>query len=1366
MKKLYSSTRSSSLVPGTSIGAYVLGRLIGQGGMATVYEATIRGIGKRVALKILHTDLARQPEMAERFINEARSASQVSHPGLISIFDCGGTEDGFLFIAMELLEGVSLEKYIQQREHLSCSESTAIGRQIASALDAVHAHGVIHRDLKPANVFLVEDQESHLGRRVKVLDFGIAKLAQSVANANRALTRAGVVMGTPDYMSPEQWRDLPNITAKADVYSLGIILFEMMVGVPPFSGSDYQLMHDHFHRKPPAPRDMAPWITTELSELIVRMLKKDPLDRPTMNEVREVLRVQAVSQSVETAPARGEKKALVPRKRDSGRVLPQGPALARPAATPAAAPAVRAVASSGRPGARDIDELLKQYDFLRPLIESPGAEDRSSLEELVTRFQASGQDSFVQYLSSQGIVSAEIARMITAVQKGYVKVDLKALISAQQLRGTLSQRDVQGQAPPPAPSSGKQSPSRSRQPTPLPYRATVAQLDPGTAIADAAASQLVAITSEHVAAPAPAPSPRFARAAAPAVAGAGLRGTPLTALPRPEAAHAGFSSATSGRHAAASARAADAALGPGTSAVRAAAPRRTAAPSRPESPSPVASHVSVSVSAPELLSAPKATPRAASIFAPTGASPPLSAFVYAFVSAAVARPAPAPVSDESAPRPAAPAVAPPAAPLQLAAAPAPSSPEPPAPREPAPSPAQSAAEPPAPAADPAPAAASDPVPAVCAAGDTDSRTELPAAPAPAPEPATAAAPELPSELLTAAEPLTPPATALPAPEPATAAAPDLPSAPAPIPAAEPLTPPAPAAPLPPPVSDAPPQAQAAAAVEPGAAPVSFVGVEKESAAPASRSAVQSPLQSGPGTTSAMDLIPISICMCICTCGDAAVCVCRCTCGLPATLDAAAAPGAAPPELETPQGLPTAAAPDARTAPHADELEVHVGAHVGPYRVLSVPIRNERHLRFDTYSEQLQRSAVMYVYPQNRLPAGPESADRFAEATQALTRLQHPGIARVLDAGTVGTRPFLVYEPAGELSLDRLLDCMGALRMQRLAHLGLLAGEALGAAAAAGLSHGELRLDCIGYRRDGSVRILGLGARGLVERLCPPAAGDAAALPDALPTATPGAWSAPEQLARDSCADTQGDMYSLGAILYAAATGHAPQTAALRSRTRHGGSQSAAQNQLEGYGVPAPIAQVIARYMAPEASERYPGWDEATRALQEAVSKSSGALRDVSSQSLLALPAEIEPEEELTFQPERVPVTAPAPEPAPGSASDSDSERAEPAPSPDEATESTPPQWLHRVARPLLPLEEERFAAEAEAPCSAAEDARNTGDTRDERFATDEVFFFRPRRDGLVRRRPLRAIATPQEKVLYSALFASVIWFLIYLLQRH
>ncbi|MBL8633224.1 MAG: serine/threonine protein kinase [Myxococcales bacterium] len=133
---------------GTSVGSYVIQRFIGQGGMATVYEAINQDIGKKVALKILNIDLAQQPDMAQRFVNEARSASKVAHPGLISIFDCGKTGAGIYYIAMELLEGLSLERYIESRGHLGNEECIAFGRQTASALAAVHRHGVVHREQK------------------------------------------------------------------------------------------------------------------------------------------------------------------------------------------------------------------------------------------------------------------------------------------------------------------------------------------------------------------------------------------------------------------------------------------------------------------------------------------------------------------------------------------------------------------------------------------------------------------------------------------------------------------------------------------------------------------------------------------------------------------------------------------------------------------------------------------------------------------------------------------------------------------------------------------------------------------------------------------------------------------------------------------------------------------------------------------------------------------------------------------------------------------------------------------------------------------------------------------------------------------
>ena len=208
--------------PGTTVGDYALVRFIGQGGMATVYEAVNPQSGQRVALKILHDELARQPEMAERFVNEARSVRTVSHPGLISILDCGRTESGCYYIAMELLEGLSLEKYLEQRGHVADADAIEIGCQIAGALVAVHQYRIVHRDLKPANIFIVDDDSAPGRRRIKILDFGIAKLTRPAPFASRSLTRIGTVLGTPHYMSPEQWRDLPSITTSSDVYSLGV----------------------------------------------------------------------------------------------------------------------------------------------------------------------------------------------------------------------------------------------------------------------------------------------------------------------------------------------------------------------------------------------------------------------------------------------------------------------------------------------------------------------------------------------------------------------------------------------------------------------------------------------------------------------------------------------------------------------------------------------------------------------------------------------------------------------------------------------------------------------------------------------------------------------------------------------------------------------------------------------------------------------------------------------------------------------------------------------------------------------------------------------------------------------------------------
>ncbi|MBP6743575.1 MAG: protein kinase, partial [Deltaproteobacteria bacterium] len=216
---------------GQRVGQYRVLRELGRGGMGVVYETLHDGISQRAALKTLHPELSRNPQFKKRFLNEARATSLAKHPGLVKVFDSGQLHDGTLYILMEFLDGESLAKRLgddddQGDHHQRMPEVMALRlcRQMASALSAVHAEGIAHRDLKPANVLIVKDPEAPAGERVKILDFGLAKLRADAQRIGPGDTNTSAIMGTPAYMAPEQCRSLQQADGKSDVYSLGVML--------------------------------------------------------------------------------------------------------------------------------------------------------------------------------------------------------------------------------------------------------------------------------------------------------------------------------------------------------------------------------------------------------------------------------------------------------------------------------------------------------------------------------------------------------------------------------------------------------------------------------------------------------------------------------------------------------------------------------------------------------------------------------------------------------------------------------------------------------------------------------------------------------------------------------------------------------------------------------------------------------------------------------------------------------------------------------------------------------------------------------------------------------------------------------------
>ncbi|HUS67227.1 MAG TPA: serine/threonine-protein kinase [Kofleriaceae bacterium] len=262
---------------------YEILRKIGQGGMGAVYEATHKLIGKRVAVKVLLDKYAQKDQITARLEQEARLASSIGHANIIDITDIGQTGDGRMFVVMEFLEGESLGALIARRGRLSPPRAIKIARQIAGALGAAHAKGIVHRDVKPDNVFLIKRGSGASADEdyVKVVDFGISKsLRPEDGSDSPRLTQTGMVLGTPLYMSPEQARGDETLDHRIDVYALGVILFEMVTGDVPFRGSNYlNILSQVLSDDAPSPSASNPEVGPDLEAVILKALEKDRDDR-------------------------------------------------------------------------------------------------------------------------------------------------------------------------------------------------------------------------------------------------------------------------------------------------------------------------------------------------------------------------------------------------------------------------------------------------------------------------------------------------------------------------------------------------------------------------------------------------------------------------------------------------------------------------------------------------------------------------------------------------------------------------------------------------------------------------------------------------------------------------------------------------------------------------------------------------------------------------------------------------------------------------------------------------------------------------------------------------------------------------------
>ncbi|MGA7122776.1 MAG: serine/threonine-protein kinase, partial [Polyangiaceae bacterium] len=257
----------------TIAGKYRLKRLLGTGGMASVWSATNVFTERDFAIKFMLPQIARTPEAAQRFLLEAKVSARIDHPNIIEVIDVGQAEDGSLFLVMELLSGTSLEVAIRrQRQPMSVHEFLGFMRDVAVALAAAHRSGVVHRDLKPTNVFLHKDRD---GRAVpKVLDFGVSKILEE--EQNTSLTIAGTVLGSPHYMSPEQAMGAAGIDGRTDVFAFGGILFEGLTGRRAYDAPNFNALIVTIATKPPARIDeLAPHLPESLRALVRDCLVTD-----------------------------------------------------------------------------------------------------------------------------------------------------------------------------------------------------------------------------------------------------------------------------------------------------------------------------------------------------------------------------------------------------------------------------------------------------------------------------------------------------------------------------------------------------------------------------------------------------------------------------------------------------------------------------------------------------------------------------------------------------------------------------------------------------------------------------------------------------------------------------------------------------------------------------------------------------------------------------------------------------------------------------------------------------------------------------------------------------------------------------------